>query len=449
MSSSFIDLGVPAVLATRLAELEILEPYPIQAAALPEALQGLDICAQSPTGSGKTLAFALPIAARVSRAQPRRPRALVLAPTRELAAQIAKELGPLAAVMGRRVATYYGGVGFKEQLSSLARGTDIAVGCPGRMIDLLERRSLDLSEVEIVVIDEADRMADMGFLPPVRRLLGEIRGAHQTMLFSATLAGDVQRLIRDYQKSPRRHVLDAATDDIGSRSHEFWRASREDRATLTARLVTPYYSSIVFCRTKRGVDRLTRQLGQAGLIAVPIHGDRSQAQRDRALAQFRDRSAQVLVGTDVAARGIHVDEVDCVVHYDPPEDEDTYIHRSGRTGRAGLAGRVVSLVTSEQETASKKLRQRLNLATSLIDAPPADPSARAPQRPVQAVAPRHQGPAPSHSAAPYSGGAPGPRSAASRRRRRGPAPVGRVGAATARPRQNSSPRGGGGRGQGR
>ncbi len=365
MPTSFIDLGVRADIAARLVELEILDPYPIQRAVLPDAFSGLDLCAQSPTGSGKTLAFAIPLVARVGRAQPRRPRALVLSPTRELAAQIAEEIRPLAAVAGRRVASFYGGTGFKEQLSALARGVDIAVGCPGRLIDLLERGAIALGEVEIVVVDEADRMADMGFLPPVRRLLDEIRGAHQTMLFSATLAGDVERLVRDYQRSPRRHVLDAPADAMGSRTHEFWRTSKEERSVLLADLVGSYASSIVFCRTKRGVDRLARQLSQAGLSAVALHGDRSQAQRDRALAQVRDRHAQVLVATDVAARGIHVEAVDCVVHFDPPEDEDTYVHRSGRTGRAGATGRVVSLVTAEQEGATRKLQARLGFERGL------------------------------------------------------------------------------------
>ena len=293
----------------------------------------------------------------------------MLAPTRELAAQIADEFRPLADVADRRVATFYGGVGFKDQLSALRQGVDIAVGCPGRLIDLLDRREIMLGDVEIVVVDEADRMSDMGFLPAVRRLLDQIPPGRQTMLFSATLTRDVERLVRDYQRDPTRHVLDASAHDVGSRTHEFWRARREDRTGLTARLVSSHSSSIVFCRTKRGVDRLTRHLSQAGLSSSGIHGDRTQAQRDRALAQFKGRRAQVLVGTDVAARGLHVEGVDCVVHFDPPEDEDTYVHRSGRTGRAGASGLVVSLVTVDQEAVARRLQQRLGIGTSLQSAP--------------------------------------------------------------------------------
>lgn len=212
-------------------------------------------------------------------------------------------------------------------------------------------------------------MADMGFLPVVRRLLDEVGHHPQTMLFSATRTRDVERLVRDYQVDAERHILELPTDDVGSRTHEFWKSTREGRSGLTARLVASHGSSIVFCRTKRGVDRLTKQLTQSGISAVAIHGDRSQSQRDRALEQFRGRRAQVLVGTDVASRGIHVEGVDCVLHYDPPEDEDTYVHRSGRTGRAGASGRVVSLVCPDQERAAKALQQRLRLGTYLLPPP--------------------------------------------------------------------------------
>ncbi|HTX00160.1 MAG TPA: DEAD/DEAH box helicase, partial [Acidimicrobiales bacterium] len=358
MPIDFSSLGVRADLVSRLDELGIREPYPIQSATLPETLSGRDLFAQSPTGSGKTLAFAIPLVARVARAEHRRPRGLVLAPTRELAAQITEVILPLAAVAGRRVACFYGGTGYREQLAALRRGVDIAVGCPGRLIDLLERDALDLAAVEIVVVDEADRMADMGFLPPVRRLLRAIEGPRQTMLFSATLSRDVEQVVSEFQDDPARHLLESASDDLGTRSHEFWRVAKEERTAVTAQLVARHGSSIVFCRTKHGADRLARQLGHEGIAAVAIHGDRTQAQRDRALAQFRDRRAQVLVGTDVAARGLHVEGVDCVVHFDPPEDDDTYVHRSGRTGRAGASGRVVSLVTPDHERAARALERR-------------------------------------------------------------------------------------------
>lgn len=359
---TFLGLGVPEPLVSCLQELGIAEPYPIQCATLPDALRGADLFAQSPTGSGKTLAFAIPLVARVPVLKDRAPRALVLAPTRELAAQITEAVRPLARVKRLRVASFYGGTGYKPQLDALARGVEVVVGCPGRLIDLLERGALDLSAVEVVVIDEADRMADMGFLPAVRRLLDEVRiERHQTMLFSATLTKDVERLVREYQDRPKRFLLEQPSDDLGSRTHEFWRAPREERTSLTVALVASHASSIVFCRTKHGADRLARQLGQAGLQAVAIHGDRSQSQRDRALVQFREGRADVLVGTDVASRGLHIEGVECVIHFDPPEDSETYVHRSGRTGRAGASGRVVSLVCPDQERQSRLLMSALGL----------------------------------------------------------------------------------------
>ncbi len=376
MSSTFSNLGVPELLVSCLGELGITEPYPIQSATLSDTLCGEDVFAQSPTGSGKTLAFAIPLvvrtlaSARGATGKRRPPRALVLAPTRELAAQITETICPLGRAAGLRVAAFYGGTGYRGQLDALSRGVDIVVGCPGRLIDLLVREALDLSGVEAVVIDEADRMADMGFLPAVRRLLGEIRVEHQTMLFSATLSGAVERLVKDSQHRPKRHLLERPSDDLGSRTHEFWRAKREERALLTTALVAGHSSSIVFCRTKHGADRLARQLGRSGLRVVAIHGDRSQAQRDQAIARFREGGAEVLVGTDVASRGLHVDGVECVVHFDLPEDTETYIHRSGRTGRAGASGRVVSLVCPDQERRSRILAATLGIEAPLGPPPP-------------------------------------------------------------------------------
>jgi superfamily II DNA/RNA helicase len=361
VSTTFRELGVPADLADDLALRGFAEPYPIQVATIADSLAGRDVSAQAPTGSGKTLAFGIPLVVRTSQARPRRPKALVLAPTRELAAQIADELTSLGRTRNCRVATFYGGVGFGKQLEALKRGVDIAVACPGRLLDLFEQGAIRLGDVETVVIDEADRMADMGFMPVVRTILAEVREQHQTLLFSATLQGDVHRLIKDYQVSPRRHVLDAPDDAMGSRTHAFWRVDRSQRTNLAAGIALAHGSTIVFCRTKHGAERLANQLSQVGVAAVTIHGDRSQAQRDRALALFQAGKAQVLVGTDVAARGIHVDDVACVVHYDPPEDESTYIHRSGRTGRAGTNGRVISLISSDQESGTKKMQRQLGL----------------------------------------------------------------------------------------
>jgi len=359
---TFTDLGVPADISSRLADQGINEPFPIQAATIPPALDGRDICGRAPTGSGKTLAFGVPLVARVSKAKPSKPRALILVPTRELAAQIERALTPLAAARHRRVAALYGGVGFGAQLSALRRGADIVVATPGRLVDLIERRQADLCDVDVVVVDEADRMADMGFLPVVRRLLDGVRPDRQTYLFSATLDGEVDVLVKRYQRDPFLHEVEAPAEE-DRRRHLFWKTDRAERASVTAQIVIRHDSTLVFCRTKRGADRLARQLAQAGVLAAAIHGDRSQAQREKALAAFAGGRVQALVATDVAARGIHVDAVGCVLHYDPPEDEKAYVHRSGRTGRAGAGGTVLSLVTDDTAGAVKTLQRSLGFPT--------------------------------------------------------------------------------------
>lgn len=363
MSSTFRDLGVAADLIASLALSGVTTPFPIQIATLPPALAGRDVCGRAPTGSGKTLAFGIPLVARVDRARPGRPRALVLAPTRELAAQIQRELAPLAAARRRTVAAFYGGVGFGQQLAALRRGPDIAVACPGRLADLVSRKALSLGEVEMVVVDEADRMADMGFLPDLRRLLDMVPSDRQTLLFSATLDGEVDVLVRHYQRDPVRHEVMPPDESKDLRQHLFWRAARDQRAKVTAQVVEQEGSTLVFCRTKRGVDRLARQLAQAGVSVAAIHGDRSQPQRERALAAFSAGHVQALVATDVAARGIHVDNIGCVVHFDPPADEKAYVHRSGRTGRAGAGGKVICLVGDEHADDIRRLQRKLGLTT--------------------------------------------------------------------------------------
>ena len=260
-----------------------------------------------------------------------------------------------------RVGAFYGGVGFGEQFKSLRRGVDVAVACPGRLADLIERRAVNLADVDLVVIDEADRMADMGFLPEVRRLLDQVKPDRQTMLFSATLDGDVDVLIRRYQKDPVTCEAVADADVPDRTTHTFTHVARDARVTATADLVNEHGSAIVFCRTKHGTDRLATQLGRTGVHAVAIHGGRSQPQRDKALAQFKSGRAQVLVATDVAARGIHVDDVACVVHYDLPADIKDYTHRSGRTGRAGAEGVVVALVTEDTTATARMLQRELGL----------------------------------------------------------------------------------------
>jgi superfamily II DNA/RNA helicase len=346
---SFTDLGVPADLAAVLSRRGIDAAFPIQAATLPDALAGRDVMGKAPTGSGKTIAFGLAVAARVATGKPGRPTALILAPTRELTDQISRELEPLAAARGRRVAVAYGGVGYGAQTSALHRGVDVLVACPGRLEDLIQRRDVDLSDVSIVVLDEADRMADMGFLPVVRRLLDQVRPDRQTLLFSATLDGEVEKVARDYQRDPARHEAVAEARSVGEVVTHVWRVKQEDRVDLLVDVVLRTGTVIAFCRTRHGVDRLAKKLNAAAVGAANLHGGRAQNQRDRALAAFTSGRLPVLVATDVAARGIHVDQVACVVHFDPPADPTDWVHRSGRTGRAGEPGIVIGFVTKQDE----------------------------------------------------------------------------------------------------
>ncbi len=357
MSPSFADLGVPTPIARVLTDRGITEPFPIQAAALPDALAGRDVCGRAPTGSGKTLAFGIPLAARVTNAAPKRPKALVLVPTRELAAQVRDELDLLLHPMGRSVHAFYGGVGFGPQLAALRKGVDVVVACPGRLADLVQRGDVRLDRVSFVVVDEADRMADMGFLPEVRRLLDQVMPDRQTLLFSATLDGDVDKLIRGYQTNPARHGVDKDADEPVNQ-HVLWQVERDRRVAATADVISAHWPAIVFSRTKHGADRLARQLGKLGVAAEAIHGNRSQNQRERALRSFTTGKAQALVATDVAARGIHVDDVACVVHFDAPPDHKDFVHRSGRTGRAGAEGLVVTMAPRSDVAAVAKMMRK-------------------------------------------------------------------------------------------
>ncbi len=362
--ASFAELGLPAALVARLAERGIRQPLAIQAGTIADALAGRDVCGKAPTGSGKTLAFSLPVAARVSKSSPKRPRALVLAPTRELAAQIAEELAFLLEVRGLRVHAFYGGTGFGAQLDALRRGTDVAVACPGRLEDLMARGDIRLGEVETVVLDEADRMADMGFLPAVRRILDATPPGRQTLLFSATLDGEVDVLVRRYQDDPVVHEVQPPVDALATARHRFHEVDRADRVSACAELVGGLGSSIIFVRTKHGADRLARQLKGRGVSAGVLHGGRTQGQRERTLREFKTGRIATLVATDVAARGIHVDGVDGVIHFDLPADAKDYIHRSGRTARAGAAGTVVALVTDDQYDAAVALEKAVPVRIS-------------------------------------------------------------------------------------
>lgn len=375
MPSTFAGLGVPADVAAALDARGVTSPFPIQAATIPGALAGRDICGKAPTGSGKTLAFGLPMIERVTRARAARPTALVLAPTRELAQQIHDQLRPLLALRGRSTATFYGGVSFTPQLKVLRRGVDVAIGCPGRILDLVNRRCMQLDDVAFVVLDEADRMADMGFLPQVERLLGGTRPDRQTLLFSATLDGAIDVLVRRYQRDPLRADVAGDADDMSNLEHHFLPATREQRVALTADLVRSNGRTVVFSRTKHGADRIAKQLSLAGVEAVAIHGGRSQSQRDRALAAFVAGRAHALVATDIAARGIHVDDVACVVHFDVPADVKDYVHRSGRTGRAGARGAVYSLVTDDDHAQVRAIRREIGA----VDAGDGDERRQAPR----------------------------------------------------------------------
>jgi superfamily II DNA/RNA helicase/cold shock CspA family protein len=365
---SFADLGVPNDVVATLKARGIDAPFPIQAMTLADGMDGRDVSGKAHTGSGKTLAFGIPMVTRLGRAHPRRPLGLVLVPTRELASQVCGELTWLGRVRKLRVAAVYGGAGFGAQLKAMRRGTDILVACPGRLKDLIERREVDLSAVEIVVIDEADRMADMGFLPEVRRLLDQTPDTRQTLLFSATLDGAVDTLVREYQKDPVRHVFEDDPDQASRATHMFWRADRDVKVQLTADVIRLAGPTIVFCRTKHGTDALAKKLSRLGVRVETIHGNRSQGQRERALGAFAAGKVDALLATDVAARGIHVDDVACVLHFDPPNDEKDYTHRSGRTARAGAHGTVISLVQPDQVKGTRRMQRVLGLADG-VDVP--------------------------------------------------------------------------------
>ena len=389
---TFAELGVPKAVTEALTRRDITHPFPIQAATVADALAGRDVAGRAPTGSGKTLAFSIPVAVNTRKASRGRPHALILVPTRELASQVTEVLRPLGQARNLTVAAFYGGTSIGKDLERLRRGVDIAVACPGRLADLVQRGAADLSAVSLVVVDEADRMADMGFLPEVRRLLDATRSDRQTLLFSATLDGDVDVLIRQYQRNPVRHDLGDGDgdDDRGDVQHYFWRTQPHDRVALTSEIIRTVDSAIVFTRTKHGADRVAKQLQRSGVSAAAIHGNRSQKQRERALADFTAGRVATLVATDVAARGIHVDDVGVVVHFDPPATDKDYVHRSGRTGRAGSDGLVITLVAPDKMSDVRVLQRQLSMpqrvdaaAVEVLGAP------RAPRPAISRPTPAH------------------------------------------------------------
>ncbi len=352
MTSQFDAAGVPSVLSAVLAERGITEPTPIQAATLPDSLAGRDVLGRGRTGSGKTYAFLLPLVARLDAARmpatSRRPRALVLAPTRELVGQIHEALKPLAKAAGLTTTTVFGGVGQNPQVTALRKGVDIVLACPGRLEDLIGQGHCDLGAVEITVLDEADHMADLGFLPSVRRLLGQTPTQGQRMLFSATLDKAVDGLVRQFLTKPVVHEADSAQSPVTKMSHHVLHLQREHRLPVLVDLASAPGRTVVFTRTKHGAKALARQLNKNGVPSVDLHGNLSQNARTRNMEAFHSGKASTLVATDIAARGIHVDDVALVVHADPPVEHKAYLHRSGRTARAGAEGTVVTFMTDEQ-----------------------------------------------------------------------------------------------------
>ncbi|WP_460703437.1 DEAD/DEAH box helicase [Luteococcus sediminum] len=350
--TGFVELGVPQHLAEALAARGITSPTPIQQATLPDSLAGRDVLGRGRTGSGKTYAFLLPMVARLeastTRRSAKRPRALVLAPTRELASQIEESLLPLEKSSSMVSLTIFGGVGQNPQVKALARGVDALIACPGRLLDLMGQGAVDLSAVEIVIIDEADHMADMGFLPMVRRILDKVPADAQKMLFSATLDNGIDVLVKRYLHQPVTHEADSAVSPVSTMDHHLIEVHKDDKTDVLADLAAAPGKTILFTRTKHGAKKLAKQLLARGIPAVDLHGNLAQNARTRNMDAFHSGRVQTLVATDIAARGIHVDDVGLVVHADPPAEHKAYLHRSGRTARAGKAGTVVTIATPDQ-----------------------------------------------------------------------------------------------------
>ncbi len=367
MTTTFADIGVSEDLCTALASRGITEPFSIQTIAIPDALAGRDVCGKAKTGSGKTLAFGIPVVENIGKAEPKRPLAIALVPTRELAVQVAEELEPLAKSRSVRIAAVYGGANIERQIAKLEKGVDFVVATPGRMIDLVERKAVDLSDLTHVIVDEADRMADMGFLPQVEWLLRQAKNDHQTLLFSATLDGVVDSLVRRYQTNPVFHEVESPEITVDQMTHRFIQVHQMDKVKVAAAISQPVERTIMFTATKHMADRLAKELGQLGVSAAAIHGDLRQNHREKALNDFGDGKLSVLVATDVAARGIHVDDVQVVIHYDPPSDHKTYLHRSGRTARAGSKGLVVTLAMWNEELEVRRLQKRIGLDLPVVE----------------------------------------------------------------------------------
>jgi len=367
MSVGFSELGIEKDLVEELNHLGIIEPFEIQKITIPDILKGRDVCGKAKTGSGKTIAFGLPLLQLLPASKPGEPTGLALVPTRELAIQVCKELEPLALKRGLGVRAIYGGSPIEKQIEALKKGVDFVVATPGRLIDLLERGDISVTSVQKIVIDEADRMADMGFMPQVEWILRQVELDHQTLLFSATLDGMVSGLISRYQQEPAMHEVESREVTVAEMQHRFIAVHEMDQVKVAAAIISSSNKTIVFTKTRWGADKLASKLLQENVTAAAIHGDLRQSQREKALKDFTKGKIRTLVATDVAARGIHVDDVEAVIHYDPPSDAKTYLHRSGRTARAGGSGVVVSLICWNEELEIRKLMRRLGLKQPIVE----------------------------------------------------------------------------------
>ncbi len=375
--TTFADLGVPAGLVKALAATGVVKPFPIQAATLPDSLAGRDVLGRGRTGSGKTYAFVLPVLARLStsgtKRRPNHPRALILAPTRELATQIQASITPLTDALDLRTMTIFGGVGAGPQITALRRGVDIVIACPGRLEDHVKTGHAKLDAVEITVLDEADHMADLGFLPAVRRILEATPANAQRLLFSATLDAGVDVLVRRFMKSPVTHSVDSAQSPVSKMTHHVLHVQADTRLPVLVDLTAAPGRTLVFTRTKYGAKSLTKKLIAQGVPAVELHGNLSQGARTRNLEAFSDGSAKTLVATDIAARGIHVDDITLVIHADPPIEHKAYLHRSGRTARAGAEGTVITLMTDDQVRDVRDLTRKAGIAAKVTKLRVGDP----------------------------------------------------------------------------
>jgi superfamily II DNA/RNA helicase len=367
MTTTFEALGVSPELTEALGAKGIVRPFPIQSLTIADALAGRDVCGKAKTGSGKTLAFGLPLLQHMPKAQPNHPTALVLVPTRELALQVFEVLEPLGAICDVRLVAVYGGAPLERQARKLDSGAELVVATPGRLIDLLDRKALFLDALEHVVIDEADRMADMGFLPQVEWVLRHTTNRHQTLLFSATLDGAVDTLVKRYQHDPVFHEVASETVTVDEMVHRFVQVHDLDKVKVAARIAAGARRTIVFTRTKRAADHVAHSLRKERVDASAIHGDLPQRTREKAMKDFANGELAVLVATDVAARGLDIEDVEVVIHFDPPDDHKNYLHRSGRTARAGEAGLVVSLVLWNEELVIKRIQQRLGIKIPIVE----------------------------------------------------------------------------------